>query len=92
MAEDVVKLMKVVWMSFPLGIFITIAACLFVLWWQEISYFSPHGQAILINGNLMKLFLSSEYLFFLWVIVFSIILSPFKTHTEHPRITLHTIT
>jgi len=50
---DVVKLMKVVWMSFPLGIFITIVVCLFVFWWQQISYSSPHGQAILINGNLM---------------------------------------
>ncbi|XP_014493945.1 protein RFT1 homolog [Vigna radiata var. radiata] len=47
---DVVKLMKVVWMSFPLGIFITIVVCLFVFWWQQISYCSPHGQAILING------------------------------------------
>ncbi|RDY00293.1 Protein RFT1-like protein, partial [Mucuna pruriens] len=47
---DVVKLMKVVWMSFPLGIFITIVVSLFIFWWQQISYFSPHGQAILING------------------------------------------
>ncbi|KAG4979188.1 hypothetical protein JHK85_033146 [Glycine max] len=48
---DVVKLMKVVWMSFPLGIFITVVVCLFVFWWQQISYSSPHGQAILINGQ-----------------------------------------
>ena len=51
------KLMKVVWMSFPLGIFITIVACLFVFWWQEISYSSPYGQAVLINGNLLELYM-----------------------------------
>jgi len=53
--EGVVKLLKVAWMSVPLGILVTIVACLFVFWWQQISYFSPYGQAVLINGNQMKL-------------------------------------
>lgn len=55
MEEGVVKLLKVAWMSVPLGILVTIVACLFVFWWQQISYFSPYGQAVLINGNQMKL-------------------------------------
>ncbi|KAL2329355.1 hypothetical protein Fmac_022782 [Flemingia macrophylla] len=62
---DVVKLMKVVWMSFPLGIFITIIVCLFVLWWQQISYYSPHGQAILINGFACILELLAEPVYIL---------------------------
>ncbi|CAJ1934291.1 unnamed protein product [Sphenostylis stenocarpa] len=62
---DVVKLMKVVWMSFPLGIFITIVVCLFVFWWQQISYCSPHGQAILINGFACILELLAEPVYIL---------------------------
>ncbi|XP_061353336.1 uncharacterized protein LOC133298116 [Gastrolobium bilobum] len=65
MEKDVVKLMKVVWMSLPLGIFITIVACLFVFWWQGISYSSPHGQAILINGFACILELLAEPLYIL---------------------------
>lgn len=69
MKEDVVKLMKVAWMSVPLGIFVTIVACLFVFWWQQISYFSPYGQAVLINGNPPKLIvLYFSFLILLWVI------------------------
>ncbi|XP_027354961.1 protein RFT1 homolog [Abrus precatorius] len=63
--EDVVKLMKVVWMSLPLGIFITIVACLFIFWWQEISYFSPIGKAFLINGVACILELLAEPLYIL---------------------------
>ncbi|KAG4984842.1 hypothetical protein AAZX31_12G006100 [Glycine max] len=62
---DVVKLMKVVWMSFPLGIFITVVVCLFVFWWQQISYSSPHGQAILINGFACILELLAEPVYIL---------------------------
>ncbi|XP_057456987.1 uncharacterized protein LOC130747946 [Lotus japonicus] len=65
MEEDVVKLMKVVWMSLPLGIFITIVACLLVFWWQDISYSTPHGQAILINGCACILELLAEPLYIL---------------------------
>ncbi|KAK7341114.1 hypothetical protein VNO80_24038 [Phaseolus coccineus] len=62
---DVVKLMKVVWMSFPLGLFFTIVVCLFVFWWQQISYCSPHGQAILINGFACILELLAEPVYIL---------------------------
>ncbi|KAK7259785.1 hypothetical protein RIF29_25399 [Crotalaria pallida] len=65
MEEDVVRLMKVVWMSFPLGIFITVVACLLVFWWQEISYSSPLGKAILINGFACILELLAEPLYIL---------------------------
>ncbi|XP_059638370.1 uncharacterized protein LOC132280213 [Cornus florida] len=37
-------------MTLPLGIIITLAACVFVFWWQDLSYSSPYAQAILING------------------------------------------
>ncbi|KAK7263860.1 hypothetical protein RJT34_31458 [Clitoria ternatea] len=65
MEEGVMKLMKVVWLSLPLGIFITILVCLFVFWWQEMSYSSPHGQAILINGFACILELLAEPLYIL---------------------------
>ncbi|XP_054814813.1 uncharacterized protein LOC129315253 isoform X2 [Prosopis cineraria] len=63
--EDVVKLMKVAWMSLPLGIFITFVACLFVFWWQEINFSGPQGQAILINGCACILELLAEPVYIL---------------------------
>ncbi|XP_028801074.1 protein RFT1 homolog isoform X1 [Neltuma alba] len=65
MEEDVVKLMKVSWMSLPLGIIITIAACLLVFWWQEINISGPQGQAVLINGCACILELLAEPLYIL---------------------------
>ncbi|XP_059634206.1 uncharacterized protein LOC132276673 isoform X2 [Cornus florida] len=47
---NVAKLLKIAWMTLPLGIIITLAACVFVFWWQDLSYSSPYAQAILING------------------------------------------
>lgn len=52
MEESTAKLMKVAWLTFPLGVVITLTACYFVFWWQELSYADPYGRAILINGNL----------------------------------------
>ncbi|KAH6782757.1 lipid transporter [Perilla frutescens var. frutescens] len=54
------KLLKVAWMTFPLGILVTIGACLFVFWWQDLSYSSPYGHAILINGFACVLELLAE--------------------------------
>ncbi|KAF7836355.1 protein RFT1-like protein isoform X1 [Senna tora] len=65
MEKDVVKLMRVAWMSLPLGMFMTVVACLLVFWWQDISYSSPHGQAILINGFACILELLVEPLYIL---------------------------
>ncbi|XP_028797853.1 protein RFT1 homolog isoform X2 [Neltuma alba] len=65
MEGDVVKLMKVAWMSLPLGIIITIAACLLVFWWQEINISGPQGQAVLINGCACILELLAEPLYIL---------------------------
>ncbi|KAF3433167.1 hypothetical protein FNV43_RR24269 [Rhamnella rubrinervis] len=48
--ESTAKLMKVAWLTFPLGLVITLTACYFVFWWQELSFSDPYGQAILING------------------------------------------
>ncbi|XP_057794953.1 uncharacterized protein LOC131011171 isoform X2 [Salvia miltiorrhiza] len=44
------KLLKVAWMTFPIGILVTLGACIFVFWWQDLSYSSPYAHAILING------------------------------------------
>lgn len=49
---NAVKLLKVAWMTFPLGVLVTLGACLFVFWWQDLSYSSPYAHAILINGKL----------------------------------------
>ncbi|KAL1532419.1 protein RFT1 isoform X1 [Salvia divinorum] len=44
------KLLKVAWMTLPIGILVTLGACIFVFWWQNLSYSSPYARAILING------------------------------------------
>ncbi|KAG8377986.1 hypothetical protein BUALT_Bualt08G0090800 [Buddleja alternifolia] len=54
------KLLKVAWFTLPLGILVTLAACVFVFWWQGLSYSSPYAQAILINGFACVLELLAE--------------------------------
>ncbi|XP_051124143.1 uncharacterized protein LOC127246681 isoform X2 [Andrographis paniculata] len=44
------KLLKVAWMTFPLGVLVTVAACFFIFWWQGLDFSSPYAQSILING------------------------------------------
>ncbi|ESQ40699.1 hypothetical protein EUTSA_v10013248mg [Eutrema salsugineum] len=63
--NDVTKLLKVAWVTFPLGIAITIAACIFVLWWQNLSYSDTYAQAILIHGFACVLELMAEPLYIL---------------------------
>lgn len=45
------KILKVSWITLPIGILVTLGACIFVFWWQDLSYSSPYGHAILINGK-----------------------------------------
>ncbi|CAN1180470.1 Protein RFT1 homolog [Linum perenne] len=59
------KILKVAWMSLPLGIVITAAACAFVFWWQGLSFSDSYGQAILINGCACMLELLAEPLYIL---------------------------
>ncbi|KAL6506669.1 hypothetical protein OROHE_022501 [Orobanche hederae] len=59
------KLLKVAWMTFPLGILVTLAACLFVFWWQSLSYSSLYAKAILINGFACIIELLAEPLYLL---------------------------
>ncbi|XP_044469045.1 protein RFT1 homolog [Mangifera indica] len=59
------KLLKVAWLTLPLGILITIAACSLVFWWQGLSYSNPYAQAILINGCACILELFAEPLYIL---------------------------
>ncbi|KAK9293226.1 hypothetical protein L1049_021216 [Liquidambar formosana] len=65
MGESAEKLLKVAWITLPLGIVITLAACIFVFWWQELSYSNPYAQAILINGFACILELFAEPLYIL---------------------------
>ncbi|CDY14034.1 BnaC02g01510D [Brassica napus] len=63
--KDVTKLLKVAWVTFPLGVAITIAASVFVLWWQNLSYSDTYAQAILIHGFACVLELMAEPLYIL---------------------------
>ncbi|CAI0404533.1 unnamed protein product [Linum tenue] len=63
--EYATKILKVAWMTLPLGIVITIAASAFVFWWQGLHYTDPYGQAILINGGACMLELLAEPLYIL---------------------------
>ncbi|KAI5670220.1 hypothetical protein M9H77_10584 [Catharanthus roseus] len=65
MGENSARLLKVAWMTFPLGIIFTVAACLLVFWWQALNYSSPYAQAILINGSACILELLAEPLYIL---------------------------
>ncbi|XP_010482360.1 PREDICTED: protein RFT1 homolog [Camelina sativa] len=60
-----IRLLKVAWVTFPLGIAITIAACVFVLWWQNLCYSDTYAQAILIHGFACVLELLAEPLYIL---------------------------
>ncbi|KAA8539783.1 hypothetical protein F0562_026475 [Nyssa sinensis] len=63
--ESAAKILKVAWMTLPLGIVITLAACVFVFWWQALSYSSPYAKAILVNGFACILELLAEPLYIL---------------------------
>lgn len=63
--ENSRRLLKVAWLSFPLGLVITRAACYLVLWWQDIPFSNPYAQAILINGCACILELLAEPLYIL---------------------------
>ncbi|KAM6598413.1 hypothetical protein CsatA_018022 [Cannabis sativa] len=65
MEENVAKLMKVAWLTLPIGVLVTIAGCFFVFWWQDLSYSDSYGQAILINGFACILELLAEPLYIL---------------------------
>ncbi|CAL5364182.1 unnamed protein product [Camellia sinensis] len=61
--ENASKILKVAWMTVPFGIVITVAACILVFWWQELSYSNPYARAILINGLACILELLAEPLY-----------------------------
>ncbi|XP_062092194.1 uncharacterized protein LOC133798039 isoform X1 [Humulus lupulus] len=63
--ENVARLMKVAWLTLPIGVLVTIAGCFFVFWWQELSYSDSYGQAILVNGFACILELLAEPLYIL---------------------------
>ncbi|CAN6874507.1 unnamed protein product [Brassica oleracea] len=54
--KDVTRLLKVAWVTLPLGIAVTIAACVFVLWWQSLSYSDTYAQSILIHGTFVVVY------------------------------------
>lgn len=53
MEENIVRLLRIAWWTFPLGILITFMASTFVFWWQALKFSDPYAQAILIHGNLV---------------------------------------
>ncbi|CDY60500.1 BnaCnng36420D [Brassica napus] len=63
--KDMTRLLKVAWVTLPLGIAVTIAACVFVLWWQSLSYSDTYAQSILIHGFACVLELMAEPLYIL---------------------------
>ncbi|ONK73574.1 uncharacterized protein A4U43_C04F33060 [Asparagus officinalis] len=65
MEENAAKLLKVAWMSFPLGIFVTLTACVFVFWSQNLSLADRYAQAVLIHGFACILELLAEPLYIL---------------------------
>ncbi|XP_057952249.1 uncharacterized protein LOC131146589 [Malania oleifera] len=50
MRENAAKLLKIAWMTLPLGILVGFATCVILFWWKALSYSNPYAQAILING------------------------------------------
>ncbi|MCL7048768.1 hypothetical protein MKW94_000099, partial [Papaver nudicaule] len=63
--ENAAKLLKVAWITFPVGILVTVSACILVFWWQALSIYNPYGQAILILGLACVLELLAEPLYIL---------------------------
>ncbi|XP_022771740.1 protein RFT1 homolog isoform X2 [Durio zibethinus] len=63
--DNATTLLKVAWMTFPLGVVITTVACVFVFWWQGLHLSDPYAQAILINGCACILELWAEPLYIL---------------------------
>lgn len=64
-AQNSARLLKVAWMSFPLGIIVTVAACILVFWWRTLYYSSAYAQAILIYSLACILELLAEPLYIL---------------------------
>lgn len=48
--ENAAKLLKLAWLTIPLGVVTSVAACLLIFWWQDLTYSNPYAQAILIHG------------------------------------------
>ncbi|XP_077235390.1 lipid transporter [Tasmannia lanceolata] len=65
MEENTPRILKIAWMTFPIGIFITSAACIFVFWLQGLKFSDPYAQAILIHGFACLLELLAEPLYIL---------------------------
>lgn len=63
MGENAVRLLKVAWLTFPIGILFTLAACLFVFWYQKLTLSDAYAQAILIHGILVPLEVSTTLCF-----------------------------
>ncbi|KAL5722252.1 hypothetical protein ACHQM5_005793 [Ranunculus cassubicifolius] len=64
-AKNAVEVLKVAWLTLPIGIVITFASCMVVFWWQELKVSDAYGQAILIHGFACILELLAEPLYIL---------------------------
>ncbi|KAJ3678697.1 hypothetical protein LUZ60_002500 [Juncus effusus] len=63
--KNAARLLKIAWISFPIGIFFTISGSALVFYLKGLSFSDPYGQAILINGFACILELLSEPLYIL---------------------------
>nr|CAD1818725.1 unnamed protein product [Ananas comosus var. bracteatus] len=63
--ENAAQLLKISWMTVPIGVFFTFAGCFFVFWFQKLSFSDPYAQAILIHGFACVLELMAEPLYIL---------------------------
>ncbi|KAF6161350.1 hypothetical protein GIB67_025612 [Kingdonia uniflora] len=63
--ENAVKLLKVAWMTVPIGVAITVSTCALVIRWQALSISDSYSRAILIHGIACVLELFAEPLYIL---------------------------
>lgn len=63
--KGAVEILKVAWWTFPVGVVVTCASCMFVLWWQELGVSDAYAQAVLIHGFACILELLAEPLYIL---------------------------
>ncbi|XP_068662612.1 uncharacterized protein [Aristolochia californica] len=63
--ENAARLLRVAWMTFPIGLFFTFVACVLVFWYQDLKISDPYGQAILIHGFACILELLAEPVYIL---------------------------
>ncbi|KAG9459644.1 hypothetical protein H6P81_004152 [Aristolochia fimbriata] len=63
--ENAARLLRIAWMTFPIGLLFTFAACVLVFWYQDLKLSDPYSQGILIHGFACILELLAEPVYIL---------------------------